>query len=297
MTRPENTKAEHRYQPLRKGYPLGLMADACLPLRTPRYATCTACEDVCPVLALHIEEATLRLDDSCLNCGRCAAVCPMGALSLPGFSAPGASHATTGPLSVLSVDCWKVPARLTPEPSQRVPCLGGLSQGRILELVTASGSRPLELLDRGWCATCRAGKAANSVEHPVAASLESARSLLEAAGLPPDRLPRLRRLHLPTDLMPAEIPEAVSETRMSRRGFFSALTAKTTVAIDQVRPLPGTEMRRRRGFERAAVPSRERQRVLLAMGRITQAASLAPLPGLFHRVTVSAACNNHQIRA
>lgn len=289
-----NTSPEPRYEPLSMGQPLGLLADACLPLRAPRYANCRACEDVCPVRALHVEATAIRLDDSCVRCGRCAASCPMGALSLSGFSVPEVSRETT---RALSVDCWKAPGRLTPDESLRVPCLGGLSPGRILELVMAVGPRTLELLDRDWCATCSAGSTGSTAEHPVAVSLKLARSLLEAAGSGADRLPRMRSLHLPVDLRPVEIPASVNETKMSRRGFFSALTAKATVAIDQVRPLPGTEPRRRRGFERAAVPSRERQRVLLAMERIAQSASLAPPLGLFHRVVVSADCNNHQLCA
>jgi ferredoxin len=292
VTSQGNTPAELRYHPLRKDHPLGLMEDACLPLRAPRYATCTACASVCPAKAIHIEEAALRLDDSCVRCGRCAAACPMGALGLPGFSVPDTTRESVG---VLGVDCWKVPAKLSPDGSVRIPCLGGLSPGRILELVAAAGPRPVELLDRSWCATCSAGGAG---KHPAAVSLELARSLLEAAGSGADRLPRLRSLHLPADLMPAEIPAPVSETKMSRRSFFSALTAKATIAMDQVKPLTAEiELRRRRGFEREPVPSRERQRVLLGIQQIGQSAWVTQPPDLFHRIEVSAACDNSQLCA
>lgn len=288
---PSKASVELKYLPLRSNHPLGLLEDACMPLRAPRYATCRACERICPVQALHVEETVIHLQDTCVRCGRCAAVCPMGALGQPGFSVPEVSRKETRPLGI---DCWKVPAKLTPDESLRVPCLGGLSPGRILELVAAAGPRAVELLDRGWCAACSAGSGA---EHPAAANLALARTLLEAAGSGAERLPRLRVLHLPGDLMPAEIPAPVSETRMSRRSFFSALTAKATVAIDQVKPLPASEARRRRGFEREPLASRERQRVLFAMERIAQSAWLAPPPGLFHRVTVAAECNNHQLCA
>ena len=292
MTSQGNTPAELRYHPLRKDHPLGLMEDACLPLRAPRYATCTACASVCPAKAIHIEEAALRLDDSCVRCGRCAAACPMGALGLPGFSVPDTTRESVG---VLGVDCWKVPAKLSPDGSVRIPCLGGLSPGRILELVAAAGTASLELLDRGWCLKCSAGGGAG---HPVNASLARAQSLLEAAGCGAGRLPRLRSQHLPAELMPVEIPGPDSETKISRRSFFSALTAKATIAIDQVKPLTeGLEMRRRRGFEREPVPSRERQRVLLGIQQIGQSAWVTPPPDLFHRIEVSAACDNSQLCA
>ena len=291
MMSPGNAPAELKYQPLRTNHPLGLLEDACLTLRAPRYATCRACADVCPAQAIQVEESVIRLNDSCVRCGRCAAACPMGALGLPGFSVPEVPRETLRPLSI---DCWKVPGKLAPEGTLRVPCLGGLSPGRILELVADAGPRMVELLDRGWCATCSAG---SKIAHPAAACLEHARSLLEAAGSAVHRLPQMRSLLLPVDLMPVEIPPPVSETRMSRRSFFSALTAKATVAIDQVRPLPGTELRRRRGFEKQPLPSRERQRVLFNLQRIAQSAWFTPPRGLFHRVSVSADCNNHQLCA
>lgn len=288
----DNVSMELKYKPLRKDQPLGLLDDACLPLRAPRYASCRACESVCPVKAIHVDETELRLDESCLRCGRCAAACAMGALGLPGFSVPEVPKHSA---RALSVDCWKVPAKLSPEGSVRVPCLGGLSSGRIVELAAEAGTNPLELLDRGWCLRCSAGSIR---EHPVHASLAQVRSLLEAAGCGVSRLPRLRSLHLPADLMPAEIPPAVAETKMSRRGFFSALTAKATVAIDQVKPLgSGLEPRRRRGFEREPMPSRERRRLLGGLQQIGQSAWVSQPPGLFHRVEVSAACNNHQLCA
>lgn len=278
-----------KYRLLRPQHPLGIVDDACLRLRAPRYATCHACEDVCPPQAIHVEEGGLRLDESCLACGRCAAACPMGALGQPGFPAPEPEPETQAPLAI---DCWKVPAKLTPAHGMRVPCLGGLSTGRILE-IAAAGNRPVELLDRGWCTGCSAGSQGG---HPAWIAMKRACDLLEAAGAGPDRLPRLRELHLPSDLMPAAIPAAVGEAKLSRRGFFSALTAKATAAIDQVRPLPGGEARRR-GFEREPVSSRERDRVLGAMQQIAQGAWLVPPPGLFHRVEVDARCDNHQVCA
>lgn len=289
---PEGVHVELKYRPLREDRNLCLLDDACLPMRAPRYATCRACESVCPVKAIHIGETAIQLDENCVQCGRCAAVCPMGALALPGFSVPEASQEKVIPLSV---DCWKVPEKLSPEGSVRVPCLGGLSAGRLLELVAMAGAHSLELLDRGWCSKCKAG---NSPDHPVQASLDQVYSLLEAAGFEASRLPVLQSVHLPTDLMPIDIPEPVTETKLSRRAFFSALTAKATATIDKVKPLTsGVEVRQRRGFEKEPVSSRERERLLREMERICKSASVTQPTGLFYRVAISDACSNHQLCA
>lgn len=291
-TNQDNVPIDLKYKPLREDHPLVLFEDACLPLRAPRYATCRACEIACPVKAIRIGETAIQLDESCVRCGRCAAVCPMGALALPGFSVPDIPQERTSPLSI---DCWKVPEKLSPEGSVRVPCLGGLSTGRVLELVAMAGAHSLELLDRGWCPKCNAG---SSPDHPIHASLNQARSLLEAAGLSTDRLPMLRSDYLPANLMPIDIPEPGTETKMSRRAFFSAFTAKAVVTIDKVKPLAsGLEVRRRRGFEREPAPSRERERLLRGMELIGKSAGITRSSKLFFRVTISDTCNNHQLCA
>lgn len=58
---PSKASVELKYLPLRSNHPLGLLEDACMPLRAPRYATCRACEDICPVQALHVEESVIHL--------------------------------------------------------------------------------------------------------------------------------------------------------------------------------------------------------------------------------------------
>src|SRR4030067_751764 len=64
VTSQNNASVELKYRPLREDHPLGLLEDACLPMRTPRYATCRACENVCPVKAIHIGEAAIQLDEN-----------------------------------------------------------------------------------------------------------------------------------------------------------------------------------------------------------------------------------------
>lgn len=286
------TELELEYEKLREGYPLGLREGACLALLSPRYATCRACEAICPVQAIRVGETALELAESCLSCGRCAAVCPMGALGMPGFMV---SDIEQDAANSVAVDCWKVPKDISPDGAVRVPCLGGLSAGRLNDLAALAGQRPVVLLDRGWCTLCRAG---GSRVHPVAGALETARSLLEKAGMVVGGLPRLELLPLPAEHMPAEIPDPVTQRQLSRRAFFGALFSKSAVAIDQVTHLPHkSELRRKRGFEHEPVPSRERNRLLYGMQLIVQRTG-QPLPSeLFYRLEISDACRNHLLCA
>ncbi len=283
---------EPQYNKLREGHSLALREDACLALLSPRYATCRACEVICPAQAIRVGETALELAESCLNCGRCAAACPMGELIMPGFVVPEIKQDAAKPVSV---DCWKVPQKLSSDDAVRVPCLGGLSAGRIADLATSAGQRPVVLLDRGWCTLCSAG---GGEIHPVAAALEAARSLLEKAGMAGGQLPRLEADHLPEKFLPAEIPAPVTQQQLSRRAFFSALVSHTAAAIDQVKPpTSNSELRRRRGFEREPVLSRERSRLLRGMQQVAQRAE-QPLPSeLFYRLEISDACRNHLLCA
>lgn len=214
----------------------------------------------------------------------------MGALSHPGFAPPDFPPRKSQPLAV---DCWKVPRDHSPDDAVRVPCLGGLSTGRLLQMVAMAGTRQLELVDRGWCAGCSAG---GSSAHPVQGSLGEARSLLAQAGC--QAMPELRSQPLPARLMPRDIPAPITEARLARRGFFSALAANAAVSVDRVRPLVApSELRTRRGFEREPVPSRERSRALAAMDRISTSAGTSMPRALFHRVEVSGDCCNHRLCA
>ncbi|MDP2367710.1 4Fe-4S binding protein [Rhodoferax sp.] len=291
MTSQGNARAELEYRPLREDHPLGLLADACLALRAPRYATCRACESECPVKAIRVGETAIELAENCVRCGRCAAACPMGALAHCGFAVPQAPRESA---RQLGVDCWKVPVKLSPEGAVRVPCLGGLSPARIAELVVSAGASSVELLDRGWCGGCSAG---GTAVHPAEAGLTQVRRLLEEGGVQASRVPRLRTDPLPPHLMPTQIPAPVTETKLGRRGFFSMLGAKTAVAVDKVMPVAQAQARRRRGFEKTPVLSMERERLLRGTALIAKSAGVTPPRGLFFRVRVSSTCSNHQLCA
>lgn len=291
MTHPVTACAEPSYRTLRDGLRLRLLDDACLALRAPRWATCRACEQVCPVGAIRVAQSAIELAPSCVSCARCAAVCPMGALALPGFAV---SAAPADAARALSVDCWKVPVQLSAPGALRVPCLGGLSVAHLYELVASAGDKPVELLDRGWCRSCTAG---GQAAHPAQANMARARSLLAGVGVAATRLPRARLEPLPEHLMPAQIPQPEAETKLGRRGFFSRLGAKTTVALEQVMPLAAQPLRRRRGFEKTPVPSTERERLLLGLALNRPPGSTAQPHGLYFRIEVASACHNHQLCA
>jgi formate hydrogenlyase subunit 6/NADH:ubiquinone oxidoreductase subunit I len=217
----------------------------------------------------------------------------MGELAMPGFTIPDIKQDTPGSLFV---DCWKVPRKVSPDDAVRVPCLGGLSAGRIADLAVSAGERSVVFLDRGWCAACRAGGGDNG--HPVHSALETARLLLEKAGMAAGELPRLESLPLPVEHLPVEIPAPVTEQQLSRRAFFSALASKTVGAIEQVKPLmPQTELRRRRGFEREPVLSRERKRLLSGLQFFVQRTGQILPAELFYRLEISDACRNHLLCA
>lgn len=286
------SEQELQYKKLREGYAPSLREEACLALLSPRYATCRACEGICPVQAIRVGETALELGEHCLNCGRCAAVCPMGALALPGFTIPDIKQETT---KIVIVDCWKVPRVDSPDDAVRVPCLGGLSAGRLVDLVVSAGQRPVVLLDRGWCTMCHAG---GGNVHPATGALEAASRLLEKAGMPAGELPRIEPRHLPEKYLPAEIPELVTQQQLSRRAFFGALVSQAAAAIDQMKPPASqSESRRRRGFEREPVPSQERNRLLHAMQQIVRRTGQLLPAEFFYRLEISDACCNHLLCA
>ncbi len=271
------------FQRLNPDAPVGLRADACLPLRTHR-AECNACVTVCPVGVLARSDDGFSLADGCLGCGRCATVCPMGALAVQGF-APNPDNA--GATGTLAVDCRRVPAGLSPVGALRVPCLGGLSVGRLLALRLAAGERPLKLLDRGWCGNCPAGKGAR---HPARATLLETRAWLRQTGVPPALWPRLTRRRLP----PAARPEPVGAAPtppVRRRDFFGEL-ARELMAGAGARPaarIAANPDRQRRS------PERERRR--LALGGLAVRYGTTVPARFYPAVRIGNTCRAHGLCA
>ena len=269
---------------LNDGARLRLNEGACLPLRS-RFGGCRACVTACPVQVIRVQVEQVTLADGCLHCGRCMAACPTEALQLDGFDLADLPQADRP----LEIECAKVPAAQRTAHSVQVPCLGGLSVGRLAELHEAAGERGIALIDRGWCPQCSTG--CGDGQHPASAAHERVVLWLESVR-DPWPAPRWVERPLPKELMPAAIPAPVDTgPQMSRRQFFR------TVAQDPV----GRRRAPMGSSGRAAYPASQRreapdrQRLLAALERAAERAG-APLPAeLFPRLTNRGACVDHRI--
>jgi ferredoxin len=238
------------------------------------------------VLDVTVEQVALA--DGCLHCGRCMAACPTEALQLDGFD-PAAIASEDQPIEI---ECAKVPMDQRSAHSIQVPCLGGLSAGRIAALHEAAGDRGITLVDRGWCARCTAGGA----QPPGQPALEQVVLWLDAVQ-DPRPAPRVVSRPLPPASMPAQIPlppEPVDPgPALSRRQFFR------TLATDPVgRARKSTPM----GADgRAAFPASQR-RESPARRRLLEALDAAAIRGggtlpaeFFPQLAVIGVCADHRV--
>lgn len=259
-----------RFLPLPGDGRVAFAAEACIAARSLPSA-CLRCEQACPAAAVRVGEAGPELVADCLGCGRCAAACPTGALVLKGFPDPG-KLPPGNPLQ--HVECWKVPRSLTGHLALRVPCLGGLDAGQLLEWQALLGDAPLQLVDRGWCAQCRAG----GEVHPARAAMDEAARLLQACHPQTPARPGLASRPLPAALMPAAIPEPATEEKIDRRAFFRRFAAEAAQAIPAPRPA-APRLRRGREF-----PLPKRERLIAVLEALTrqpiERLPAAVLPGL-----------------
>lgn len=266
---------------------LRFSAGACLALRS-RYGRCSRCADACPAQVLHLESDGLQLADGCLNCGRCAGVCPTGALKAPGFAHAAPAPGTSQPITV---ECWKIPDRVAGD-AVRMPCLGGVSAGRWLELVAAAGERPVKAIDRGWCGECSAGGGA---AHPATQHLAEANRWMAAAGAPASHRIVLERRPLPASEMPVEIPDPRNRVAMDRRAFLRGLSRRTAAAATgALVAMPPAEPAAQRP---ARAPSPERERTVTALTAIAQREGMSLPVRLFPALRLSDACANHNVCA
>lgn len=263
---------------------------ACLPLRS-NFGGCRACASACPAHVLDVTVERVALSEGCLHCGRCMAACPTEALRLEGFEFTQLPPAR----APLEVECAKVPLEHRSRHGVTVPCLGGLSVGRIAALHEAAGESGVEVIDRGWCARCTAG---GGSRHPVAAALALAVTWLDAIA-DPRPAPCLRSAPLPIAQMPAAIPlppeHGDEGPALTRRQFFRAVATDPLARERNATPM-GRDGRAAYPPSRR-VESPERQRLIAALDAAAERAG-TPLPAeLFPQLTASAACVDHGVCA
>jgi ferredoxin len=272
---------------LREGARLRLNEGACLPLRS-HFGGCRACAAVCPTGVLSVAVEQVELAEGCTNCGRCVAACPNDALQIDGFEPLRKLPAGTEPIEL---ECAKVPARARSAGAIVVPCLGGISAGRLAELNERAGGREVQLIDRGWCAQCKAGCSAT---HPAKPAVDAVALWLHAID-ETAAAPRIVSRPLPLALMPTEIPlaEAAPDPGpvMTRRQFFRTLAESPT-------GWPRTPMG---ANGRAAFPaskrrqSPERRRLLEALEAAAKRRGGQVPAEFFPRVTNNGACADHRV--
>ncbi len=215
----------------------------------------------------------------CVDCGRCAVVCPTEALGVPGFEITP----TTG--GMVAIDCWRVPTADSPSGALRVPCLGGLSTAALAELTATADGHPVALLDRGFCARCPAGASAHSDAHPAAPVIDAVRGLLEDCGVAPTDGPRLIAMSLPAARIVEGTGEPLLESRVSRRALFTGQALRTS------QPAPSPQ-----APPPAQIAGLGRRRLLAALQRLS--AAERPLPArLFPNLTANHDCADHRVCA
>lgn len=277
------------FQPLGSARRLGFLPQACLSLRLWLQA-CERCVAVCPVTALKLDDGGITISEACMGCGRCVPACPSAALRVKGFEAP--PPVLEGEVVV---ECWKVASpKHGKQPSVRVPCLGGISEFALLELVVAAQGWPVQLMDRGWCAGCIAG---GGDVHPAAAAVREVEKILTKLGAPAAWFPQIVRTPLPSALMPKGIPDPLSQLPLSRRGFFSAFMSEATATLtsaasgaDKVGAAPRT-------FSLAVVAGREAKQAATLILALAKRAGTQPSAALFPSVELGTTCCNHGICA
>ncbi len=272
---------------LRDDARLRLDEGACLPLRS-QFGGCRACAAVCPVGVLSVAVERVALNDGCTNCGRCVAACPNEALQIDGFEA--IEKLPPGTQSV-ELECAKVPADARGADAIVVPCLGGISPGRLAALNERAAGREVRLIDRGWCGQCKAGCGA---AHPAQAAVDAVALWLHAVD-ESIAAPHIVLRPLPLARMPANIPMVHPAPDpgppMTRRQFFRALAENPT---GRQRTPMGTD-------GRAAFPARmrrespERRRLLDAITAAAQRAGRGIPAELFPRLTNNGACADHRV--
>jgi len=268
---------------------LGFSPTACALVRVGASA-CSECQITCPVNAIEVSDTGVQLTSNCIGCGRCVGVCPTGALNLRSLAADW--PLPTGD-EAITVECIKVPHAQRAASARVVPCLGSLSPARLLELVVENPQHCVQVVDHGWCDSCRAGCGLDAV---LTDRLASVRQLLSEAGWPQARLPARHERPLPLAHMSVEHSFPTDAEKLDRRRFFGRLAGQAaqvvTASHPQDAPAPVRSVVRR---EDGVFP--ERVRWVHAVARLAQATG-RPIPGgAFPALRILGDCQDHSVCA
>ncbi len=280
MTETRTTTQPQWYAP-RTDRPLRHHLAACQALRLR--SGCAVCAEACPLAALQFKPA-LQIEDACVSCGRCVPVCPMGALGMRDL--PPSADATLAPQSAAAqVDCQRVPAKQRAALS--VPCLGALS---VADLLNWQRQYPqgVQLLDRGWCADCPVG----GEVHPAQSALTQAQHWLTFYAIPVAQQVRLELRALPAQhAVPFDVTPPPQHA-LSRRAFFRQLAATTP---DLLREPQSAAPIMPLGTAPDSHPSLARQRLLVALSKLTEQPRQGLPAAVFPQLSVNADCCDHQV--
>lgn len=279
--------------PLRVGKTLLHEEGACLPLRS-RLGQCRACARACPVQALDVSLAEVRLGEACTGCGQCTAVCPTEALNLPEMANLASLH-MAGPApdgQAIRLECRKVPEAKRMPGSQELPCLGAVRASYLVAL-SADGCT-VQMMDRGWCEHCELGCRGEPQRHPAQAALDLAVIWLEALDSHA-AVPTLVRAELPLEQCPADLPAAATpEAKLDRRRFFrQALERPAGRASAAPTPMGGDGKAAYPADRRA--PSPDRERLLTALGVLAQRSGQDLPAELYPQMQVSDSCCDQRL--
>jgi ferredoxin len=249
---------------------------------TDRYATCQACQGVCPVSAIAPGRPPALDAAACVTCLACLPVCPTGAFSADDAVAPLLECAARVETSPLEVVC-----QLHPNPALGLSagatairvrgCLAGLGVGALVALA-ALGAESI-VLRADACAQCQWGALFGQLERQVA----QAQQLLAPSE-------RCARLTLLIDAAQATTPRPLLDADnppLSRRDLFRMVVRRGPVLLARAMAENG-------GATGPRQPARERRRLLKALEACPPPSAAIPTlpagPG-FGLVQVSAACS------